>query len=418
MDSTRINYINNIIMELDNVAKVVFIMFIVALFAYILISNKDVMRSKDGNHAIVERFSSETKKKQEVKQKSIAERIKSTYIDLFTMPPNKEEVDFYVRFFKNKSTPSDQYLQEVISISAPTLKRTLQVAQPVTKKDLANGTEDEVMVIFNEILNRNPTPDELDFYAKMIKKSPAQVEKMKVLLLQSQEYRMLQKLQTNKTNALTLRGVTDRQVVFTVSRIYKSIAKTDEEIDEETLAFLKKKYIEFNLDDEMFKKFVRSMLSFKGASPYDQNNSREQNNKSRNDSKKQDDKDDSNDGRKRANGKVIDQLEDKAFSRKNDTTQRGVDTSKMMCEIQQKAKSQFPRNSETILSDEINNRNRDELRQICARNKQFSQFSDKDMVLLKDQSWTVPQKHPPVCVGGDTKFNPLMTQSSLIGTLL
>jgi hypothetical protein len=411
-------------MELETVAKVVFIVFVVVLFVYIVVANKDVKKQT------MEKFSEEqtpttptatsTKKDGKKKQKPLQERIKAIYIELFTMPATKEEIEFYVRFFKNKTEPSDQYLQEVISISAPTLKKTLQVGQPITKNNLADGTEDEVLVIFNEILNRNPTPEELEFYSKMIKKGPAQVEKMKILLLQSQEYRMLQKLQTNKTNALTLRGVTDRQVTFTVTKIYKSMARTDDDIDEETLAFLKKKYIEFNMDDEMFKKFVKSMLSFKGASPYQQSSSassNKNNNQTSTDSS-------GSEQRKRANDSVTNKLEDKAFSNNGENKQKGgknsnsVDTSKMMCEIQQNAKLQFPRNSETMLSSEINNRNRDELRQICARNQRFSKFTDNDMVLLKDQSWSVPQRHPPVCVGGDTKFNPLMTQSSLIGTLL
>lgn len=387
-------------MDFDYIAKIVFIAFVIVLFMFVVVSNND---DKNIKHSSLETFSNDpttTTIKQQIepkpKPKPLQERIKATYMDLFTMPPNKEEVDFYVRFFKNKTTPSDKYLQEVISISAPTLKRTLQVAQPITKKDLANGTEDEVLVIFNEILNRNPTPEELEFYAKMIKKSPSQVEKLKVLLLQSQEYRMLQKMQTNKTNALTLRGVTDRQVVLTVSNIYKSIAKVDD-IDEETLAFLKKKYIEFNMDDEMFKKFVKSMVAFKASSPTSAS-------KTSTDTKFY--------HRQRANADITKHLEDKCKSGS------GVNTSDMICEIQQKAKRQFPRNSETALSDEIHNRNREELRQICARNKLYSNFTDNDMVLLKDQSWTVPQKHPPVCVGGDAKFNPLMTQTSLIGTLL
>lgn len=397
-------------MELDNIAKITFLVFVAILFVFLLISNNKVTDNKGKDSVLLEKFSTESgdnSTKTKPKSRPLQERIKATYIDLFTMPPTKEEIEFYVRFFKNKVEPSDQYLQEVISISAPTLKKTLQVAQPITKQDLANGTEDEVLVIFNEILNRNPTPEEIDFYGKMIKKGPSQVEKMKVLLLQSQEYRMLQKLQTNKTNALTLRGVTDRQVVLTVTTIYKSISRSDDDIDEETLAFLKKKYIEFNLDDEMLKKFIKSMLSFKASSPY-QSNASSKNNQSTEDS------------RKRANEHVIKGLEDTAFSKSKGSSKdsTNVDTSKMMCDIQQKARSQFPRNTETMLSNEINNRNRDELRQVCARNQRFSQFTDNDMVLLKDQSWTVPQRHPPVCVGGDAKFNPLMTQSSLIGTLL
>lgn len=392
-------------MSLEYIAKAIFIVFVVCLFVYILMFNKTNSSTKPIEHFADKEQSTANKEK----PKPLAQRIKTTYLDLFSMPPAKDEVDFYVRFFKNKNEPSDQYLQEVISISAPTLKKTLKVGQPITKNDLANGTEDEVYVIFNEILNRNPTQDELEFYGDMIKKNPGQVEKMKVLLLQSQEYRMLQKMQTNKTHALTLRGVTDRQVTFTVERIYKSIAKSDEEVDEETLVFLKKKYIEFNLDDELLKKFIKSMLSFKATSP--------QNHKISDDSKVTlKGRSESLNERQRANDKVTKSLEKEAYEKTGSS--KSADTSKMMCDIQQKAKAQFPRNSETTLSNEINNRNRDELRQICERNKRFSQFTDKDMVLLKDQSWTVPQNHAPVCIGGDAKFNPLMTQSSLLGTLL
>lgn len=400
-------------MELENIAKIIFIVFVMVLFIFIMLSNTDTQKVNQTTRTVkeTEHFENQPSKK---KSKPIQERIKTAYMDIFSMPPTKEEVEFYVRFFKNKQEPSEQYLQEVISISAPTLKKTLQVGQPMTHKELADGTEDEVLAIFNEILNRNPTPEELEFYSKIIKKSPAQVEKMKILLLQSQEYRMLQKLQTNKTNALTLRGVTDRQVVFTVTRIYKSLAKTDEDIDEETLGFLKKKYVEFNMDDVMFKKFVQSMLSFKATSPYQ--TKMNVNNISSTDTTKPNQRD-TLDTRKRANDSVTSSLENKAFS-SNEKGTKSADTSKMMCEIQQKSRSQFPRNSETALSDEINNRNRDELKQVCQRNKRFSQFTDNDMVLLKDQSWTVPQKHPPVCVGGDSSFNPLMTQSSLLGTLL
>jgi hypothetical protein len=393
-------------MDLEKVAKVAFLVFVVFLFVYIIVTNKEVKQSNTKSKT--EHYTNSTNTDNKQKSKTLQERIKITYVDLFSMPPVKEEMDFYVRFFKNKPTPSDQYLQEVISISAPTLKKTIQVAQPITKKELADGTEDEVFVIFNEILNRNPTPEELEFYSKMIKKGPAEVEKMKILLLQSQEYRMLQKMQSNKTNALTLRGVTDRQITFTVTNIYKNIARIDDDIDEETLAFLKKKYIDFNMDDELFKKFVRSMISFKASSPLQKNDAPGVKQKTQVSKLERE---------RRVNSEVTDSLTSKLFGKGN--TQNATDTSNMICEIQHKAKSQFPKSSETALSNEINNRNRDELRQICERNKKFLSFTDKDMVLLKDQSWTVPQQHPPVCLGGENStFNPLMTQSSLIGTLI
>ncbi len=41
-----------------------------------------------------------------------------------------------------------------------------------------------------------------------------------------------------------------------------------------------------------------------------------------------------------------------------------------------------------------------------------------DMVLLPGQEWSIPQKHTPSCYGNNLSYNPLIEQTSLIGTLL
>lgn len=411
-------------MDWEVIAKVVFITVVLSFALYILINNKAVRyaekfteQQKDGKD--------NTKKTgtKEDKPKDMAQRIKETYVYLFNMPPTKEETDFYIQFFKGKTNVTDEQLTETIATSAPTLQKTIHVGNIVSDKDIENGTADEITFIFNEILDRNPSPDELKFYTKMIKKDQKQIEKMKVLLMQSKEYEILQNMQSNKTNALTLRGVTDRQVEFIVKTIYGNVTKSGDDIDEDTLQFLKKKFVELDMDQAVFARFVKSIVSFKAEKPKDTQTAKSVavsasgTQASVKDQPAGTERNSTTSSSQRANEKVTKCLEKHAFSTIPGSNDKPI-TCAMIKAIEDKATEQFPRNRETSLSSTIHQRNRDELKQICNRNKRFSKFHDEDMVYLPEQEWSIPTKHPPVCIGGDASFNPLMTQSSLIGTLL
>ncbi len=408
-------------MDWELIAKLVFITVVLSFATYILINNKAI------RHA--EKFTEQQKSPpttthastKEEKPKDMTRRIKETYNYLFKMPPTKQETDFYLNFFKGKTNVSDEKLIETIATSAPTLQKTIHVGNKITAKDMESGVADEVVVIFNDILERNPSPDELEFYSKMLKNDPKQIEKMKVLLMQTKEYEILQNMQSNKTNALTLRGVSDRQVEFIVKTIYNNIARPSDDIDEDTLNFLKKKFIDLDMNQNVFARFVKSIISFKAEKPKEPNSKSVSvtangtqasvNQQAINNSK-------TNSNSQRANGNITKCLEKEAFSSVPNSGGSQPSTCAMIKAIQDKANNQFPKNSETCLSNAINQRNRDELKQICERNKRFSKFHDEDMVYLPEQEWSVPTKHPPVCIGGDSTFSPLMMQSSLIGTLL
>ena len=75
-------------------------------------------------------------------------------------------------------------------------------------------------------------------------------------------------------------------------------------------------------------------------------------------------------------------------------------------------------NKSDDLSELQNDRNFLELKYACERSKEIYANLDDDMVLLPDQKWNVPHKHPPVCTSQKCAAIPLYEQSSLIGTLL
>jgi hypothetical protein len=233
-----------------------------------------------------------------------------------------------------------------------------------------------------------------------------------------------------------------------VNTIYDNITNTSNKLDDETLKFLKKKYLEFELDENVFKKFVKDVVLFK---PTHRSTPTPPNSASLS---------------KTANFKVVNTLEKFAFDAEKSTTSAdatstpststistgtvstasssnnsvnpskltintvvssGVNTSKVIESVKQQAKCQFDKNAidnknrnnnETSLSSSINQRNRDELKNICERNSAFSKFNDDQLVLLPGQEWSVPYKRPPVCLGGTPNFQPLMTQTALLGTLI
>jgi hypothetical protein len=410
-------------MDWELIAKVVFITIVLSFAIYILINNKAVQYAEKFTESQPDKKATTTSAKTEEKPKDMSLRIKDTYLYLFNMPPTKEETNFYIQFFKGKTNVTDNQLTETIATSAPTLQKTIYVGNVVSDKDIVNGTADEVALIFNEILERNPSPEELQFYSKMLKKDPKQIEKMKVLLMQSKEYEILQNMQSNKTNALTLRGVSDRQVEFIVKTIYGNVARSSDDVDDETLQFLKKKFVELDMDQAVFARFVKSIVSFKAAKPNDTNTTKSVAVSGNGTQASVKDKTTTNqsctqsNSTTRANGRITNCLEKEAFSTVPGSNDKPI-TCAMVKAIQDKATCQFPKNYETSLSSTIYQRNRDELKQICDRNKRFSKFHDEDMVYLPEQEWSIPTKHPPVCIKGDSSFNPLMTQSSLIGTLL
>ena len=94
----------------------------------------------------------------------------------------------------------------------------------------------------------------------------------------------------------------------------------------------------------------------------------------------------------------------------NNKSTTGVANYNTSCLVKQK--------NETLLSDEINNRNMEELGSACARNTKFMN-ADSDYILRPDQKWTVPEKRTPVCnPSSKCQVVDSTDQTSLIGTPL
>lgn len=362
-------------------------------------------------------------------EKSTSQKVKDVYKELYGAEPRAEEVNFYVNFFKDRET-SNAYMKEIISTSAPTLQKTLKAGVQQLIPDMPLGTEDEVIAIFNQILDRHPGTEELQYYSNFIKESPANVEKMKVLLLQSSEYKRLQKLQDNKAHGFLLGGITDRQLTLMVNGVYAQVGGNPDNLDEDTHKFLKKKYLEYQLNEPVFKKFLQDFVMYDGKAKVSSTST--STSASTTGATTASTQHSSSSSPLHANSTVTQQLTQTSFAsptsnKETYTNKCVVDTQAMIDKIKQDADCQFNKNKiedkyrsnhETSMAKTVHDRNREELKNICERNKSFAQYHDDDMVLIPGQEWSVPQKHTPSCYGRDSAYNPMIEQTALIGTLL
>jgi hypothetical protein len=226
-------------MDTLTISRIIFLVFIVILSVYFIYLNKNFAERK-------EHFTEDDN----------LNTIKSTYQSEFKRDPTQQEIDFWVAYITEKK-PTNEQLVTIIKSSADIISQSYSQSnsQNILLKE-AFGTEDDVTEIYNNILNRLPNEQELYNYAKMLKEDKTFTnDKLKQVLYASDEYQRLEQTQSNQVYSNVIGGVTDRQITLIVMTIYKEVVGK-ETIDADELHFLKKKLVDFNLDEAIFKKFL------------------------------------------------------------------------------------------------------------------------------------------------------------------
>jgi hypothetical protein len=403
-----------------------------------------------------------------------AEReVVNIYKELYQTIPNKEELDFFVDYATSrKVTP--QKLREIIETSAPTLQKTFYSRNYADTPDEIYGNENEIVEVFNELLGRNPDRRELYNFAKMMNSDANfTLDKLRQILIASEEFKRMERTQNNMVYVNLQSNVTDRQLTMQVTKMYVDVTG-QEYVDEDTLKFLKRKFVEFNLNEKIMLEFIKNYVSntpFK-APPTDPvppkakagltNSELEQLKKQLTEelaasaaanasaeskvAKSGDAASSSNAGKNQlpkeafdgktvitdskiynffgtdpANKEVIESLLSDSL-----TENGNIDSAKLMDKIKTNSSCAYNINAAEAdmleknkqeLADYINNRNRSHLKNVCQRNRKYMN-ADENMVLFPEFKWSVPQAHPPVCMGGKAEFKPSVSQTALIGTLL
>lgn len=389
--------------------------------------------------------------------------------------PSRKETEFYLDYISTRKLVVRE-LNEIIAGNTSVLQKTFNSTDTrgaqYNAKDPVLGTEDDVILVFNEILSRNPDYGELRYYSQKVKNDKEfSLDKLKQLLIASDEYKRLEKTQTNLAYSDTLGGITDRQLNLVISSIYEEEAK--QPIDDDTLRFLKKRYNEFNLNDETLRKFIRNYLNFQkefekdikkaaptGVSqtskePLGTSLSKQKDGDSSNSSTGSSQGSDAKSNGSSASGpggasstsgsggpagakgpgglnpdnkpnqEIIKKLERLYETDDSDY----LNSSKVINTLMQEEKcdGDLDKNAlekrleamdKQLLAKLVYDRNMDHMKNVCRRNQKYLN-ADQDMVLFPEFKWSVPQKFPPVCTPLEkNEYQPLIDQSSLIGTLL
>lgn len=444
----------------QTVSRFVFLFFIISISVYFMFVNKNFADE------LVEKFEEKKKEEQLSKDKQkLAELVKQLYIEIYkddinNNQPSQKAVDFYVDYAMQRNLTRADF-KEVIQGSAPALERTFKDSS--AKSPPPNevfGTEDEVTELYNEILFRNPDEAELYTFAKLVKTDATfSLEKLKQILYASEEYRRLEKTQTNTVYSNLMGGVTDRQLDLIVATTYKNITGKDD-LDTDTKKFLRKKLLSFNLNEVTFQKFVESYVKGAPVPPLSENDKKKLQNSldavAAANQKKGDSltKEDMEKFKQDILAEVKNSLKNVPKDPKEGYTHKGqensqvnpnkqvievllktakeserenyLDSQNILDRIKEEAKCVFDKNAvdehysslgKSSLAQLQDQRNTEELRNTCIRNRKFLGV-DEDMVLDPSLKWSVPQRHPPVCVGGKNTYQPVVDQTSLIGTLL
>lgn len=387
----------------------------------------------------------------------LKKNVLSLYQELYRTNPTEPELIFYVNYVKQRDMTLSE-LREVIATSSNTLKKTFSIEKIESGNVGEIGTELAVIKIFNEILQRNPERDELFHFARLMKTDTTLTsDKLKEILIATEEYQRLQKTQSNVAYTNLKGDITDRQITMIINKIYSSVTGKDY-VDEDMMKFLKRKFVEFNLNEELLKKFIKNYVE---GTPFNLVNptstttiSNNQQNITQEEKKKIEEElrvkiQNELLAKQKEENSVKNQEEAKEFFNSindpnakniykdskiynfyggeapnkdilenlkvNSTLADGsVDTELLNSNIKQTCQKNLDQ-SKQELSNYLNDRNMSHLKNVCDRNKKFN---DDDMVLDHSQSWSVPQRYPPVCIGGNNNYSPLNEQTALIGTLL
>lgn len=471
------------------ISRYIFLGFIILISVYFIIENKSVKkieRFAEPEDKAAPKGSSEDTLKKESKtaadpkeplpsaapafigkdDASIRKAVEKAYSEMYQTSPEEEELSFYMEYAKSRNITYQQ-LKEVIETSAPTLQKTFYSKRNADTPDEVFGSENEIIEVYNELLMRNPDRRELYSFAKMMKDDPTfTMDKLRQVLIASEEFKRMERTQNNKVYVNLQSNITDRQLTMQVTKLHNDVTGKDY-IDEDTLKFLKKKFVQFDLNEQVMIQFIQNYMSgkpFTGPAPSTQDKKAasdaqiaeikkqimadieaakqkeatapapspstppvpatapKQKEKFQDGTNVYNDANIYNFYGEGANEEVISSLLSKSTNKNGN-----IDTSSLIDNIKDggssckftkdAAEDEILARNKQELADYVNDRNMNHLKNVCTRNKKYIN-ADDNMVLFPEYKWSVPERRPPVCSGRTETVSPLMDQTSLIGTLL
>ena len=321
-----------------------------------------------------------------------------------------------------------------------TKKFQKKIVEQFYEDETYNLTEEDKQIYFSIIdtyqmlLERDPSEDEINLDFNDIKTKKIDTTSLYTRLLNSSEYKRINDIQDNSALA-PANAKNDIQDFTELSMLLDSIMPENKEKDPIHLEYLLMKYRSMNKDNDKFTKYIKDTPEYKEYTEiYEIKETK---------SKETESKDTETESQNPKENKDVVSLIDNSKNVEFTISRPDVGKSTLECKpipkttspvknIMNKLKNEMniedentcsfyqkfaEYNKDQKLSKLVNKRALEQLKYHCDLTKEYENL-DRNMLLLNDQKWSVPQKHTPVCHSQECSVQDMLDQTSLIGTLL
>lgn len=321
-----------------------------------------------------------------------------------------------------------------------TKKIQKKIIEQFYEDETYNLSEDDKKVYFSIIdtyqmlLERDPSEDEINLDFNDIKTKKIDSTDLYKKLLNSSEYKRVNDIQDNSAFAPAT-AKNDIQDFTEMSMLLDSIMPENKEKDPVHLEFLLMKYRSMNKEKDKFTTYIKATPEYK---EYTELYEIEQPKINKDDIKTTNENihttiekketvsliDNSNNVEFKISRPDVGKstLETKHTKKIPSPVKNVMNKLKNEMHIEDENTCSFYQkfaeyNKDQKLSKLVNKRALEQLKYHCDLTKEYENL-DKNMLLVDNQKWSVPQKHTPVCHSQECTVQDMLDQSSLIGTLL
>lgn len=393
-------------------------------------------------HISVEKFTNSVEKKT-----NYTKTINKIYRDMLARNATEFEVEKSMQIMKNEI--DETTLIEIIKKTEEyreknnldvAIKKTIGTNDRATIDKALNSMKlkerveiyRNIIDVYEKILQRVPIIMELNYYAyrKTTDKS-FDIQKLETILTSSNEYKIIEKNQSNVVNFELKGNITDAQLKYEVVALYKFALGVDTDPSYELEQFLKKKYVDYQMEKDKLVRLILLMnMMDNNQLLLDSNDNIEKiinTQKITTDSKATKDT--------KANGmsgmSEMSSMSDiekenikkdlmNAIKKISETcpNQDFKETMKCINNGGFNIDENIVNNGESSLATFQLERNNNKMKDMLTRECKYLN-ADDNMVLFPEFKWDVPQKRPPVCYFSEhNNVSPSIDQTALIGTLL
>jgi hypothetical protein len=421
---------------------------------YLMEIPDDTLQSYLKDEKITKTYFDEDNFKDTLYKKRVAEieqMINDAFESVLHRLPTPHEKKMYIEPIMLRKIKNRAHLERIIANSPELATRTDATRDKAKEKKL--NQEDfrlyrKIIDVYKKVLDRLPSSAELNFYFAVMKKNPKfDLDKLEETLIASREHMILEMNQKNEVNGDLEGNVTERQLKVVIYSLYETVYGA--EPDKITFDFLRTRFVDMSMNEEKFVKFLKE-LKYLEDSTHKEFVSR----LDHEDEKKYyiDNSGYKGEDPEKIFDKYIELKPDikkytmdkpeEHYERKHEVDDIGerrsfnvyvkdpndITTDDILKNIREsddkcllgKYKKNFHNSNE--LANEIKDRDADLLdyRKNLVHHGGKSDYvnADENMVLYPEFKWAIPERRPPVCYGNKNNYNPLMTQTALIGTPL